>query len=377
MSESSSDGRRDVVVVGAGLAGAATATVLARRGLSVSVVDPFAEFPPLFRAEKIEPHQAALFRQLGLFEGVEPATRLINEIIHGIDGRVVYRRKIEQFGISYRDIVNCVRTQMPPQVDFRPTRVDSISSDPRCPSVQLADGTRIECRLVVVASGMLGDLPERLGMVKGIVKANLSLVFGFMLERADDQEFAFDAVTYKPKSTTDKIGYLTLFRMGKFMRANLFTYVAPRDSVVREMLREPVTVLERVLPGLEALIGRYGVSGKVEVFNIDLYRMRDCLVPGVVLLGDAFQSVCPSTGMGLSKVLTDVNVLCNACLPGWLAGGSVGPEQLAQFYAHPDKTAVDDRALKKALEGRDSVLDNSTYWRLRRRIKAWRFASGW
>jgi hypothetical protein len=30
--------------------------------------------------------------------------------------------------------------------------------------------------------------------------------------------------------------------------------------------------------------------------------------PGVVQIGHAFQSVCPSTGMGLDKVLTDVDV---------------------------------------------------------------------
>jgi 2-polyprenyl-6-methoxyphenol hydroxylase-like FAD-dependent oxidoreductase len=371
------EAQRDVVVVGAGLAGAATAAVLARRGLSVTVVDPYADFPPLFRAEKIEPSQAALFRELGLFEGVEPASRPIKEIIHGMKGRIVYRRKIDQFGIAYRDIVNCVRAQMPSQVDFRYTRVDSIASDPVRPSVVLADGARIECRLAVVASGMHGDMPERLGMVKGVVKANLSTVFGFMLERPDGKEFAFDAVTYKPESTSDGIGYLTLFRMGQYMRANLFTYVPARDPVVREMLRQPVTVLQRVLPGLAPVVGRYGVPGKVEVFNIDLYRMRDCLLPGVVLLGDAFQSVCPSTGMGMSKVLTDVNVLCNACLPGWLSSGAIGPEQLAAFYAHPGKAAIDDRAMRMALDGRDSVLDVGVYWRLRRHVKAWRFATGW
>jgi 2-polyprenyl-6-methoxyphenol hydroxylase-like FAD-dependent oxidoreductase len=110
---------RDVLIVGAGLAGSAAATVLARRGLSVTVIDPYAEFPPLFRAEKIEPDQAALLQSLGLLDKVKQKTRIISEIIHGRAGRVLRRRQIEQFGISYCDIVNQVRAQIPEQVEFR------------------------------------------------------------------------------------------------------------------------------------------------------------------------------------------------------------------------------------------------------------------
>ncbi|MFO1207027.1 MAG: NAD(P)/FAD-dependent oxidoreductase [Burkholderiales bacterium] len=377
MSESPSPRRCDVVVVGAGLAGAATSTVLARRGLKVILVDPYPEFPPLFRAEKLEPSQAALLRKLGLFEGVQPGTRLIREIIHGRGGRIVRRRAIEQFGISYRDIVNRVRAQIPPGVELLPTRVESVASDARHPAVVLAEGERIEARLVVIATGMSSNLPERLGVVKAIVKGNLSMVFGFMLERNDGQDFAFDAVTYRPDSPADKVGYLTLFRMGQYMRGNLFSYVEPRDALVREMRREPVNELRRVLPGLERVVGPFAVSGKVEVFNIDLYRMRDCARPGVVLLGDAYQSVCPSTGMGLTKVLTDVDVLCNALLGEWLAGDAVEAAHVASFYTHPAKVAVDDLALRAALSGRDCVVDGRLHWRLRRRIRDWRFATGW
>lgn len=377
VSEVTTPSRCDIVVVGAGLAGAAAATVLARRGLAVTVVDPYAQFPPLFRAEKIEPSQAALLRTLQLFDGIEPGTRLIREIALGRNGRVVRRRKIEQFGISYCDIVNRVRAQWPAQVEFKRARVESIGVDAQRPSVTLADGSRIECRLVVVASGMSSELTAKLGLARNMVKDELSLAFGFMLERNDGQPFDFDAVTYRPESPADKVGYLTLFRMGQFMRGNLFVYWPTREPATREMMSQPVVLLQRVLPGLEAVVGEYGVAGKVEPFKIDLYRMRDCALAGVVLLGDAYQSVCPSTGTGLSKVLTDVDVLCNACLPGWLAAGEIGPQQTGDFYAHPRKRAVDDLALRLALAGRASVLESSLYWRLRRRIRDWRFVSGW
>jgi 2-polyprenyl-6-methoxyphenol hydroxylase-like FAD-dependent oxidoreductase len=367
---------RDVIIVGAGLAGSAAATVLARRGLSVTVIDPYAEFPPLFRAEKIEPDQAALLQSLGLFDGVKQKTRVIREIIHGYRGRIVHRRQIEQFGISYCDIVNQVRAQIPPSVEFKLSRVETMHADPLQPRVELADGSVYQGRLIILASGMMGRLYEQLEVQRQMVKEELSMAFGFMLERTDGQPFAFDAVTYRPGTTADKVGYVTLFRMGSAMRANIFAYWPAKDATTKELLREPGSALPRLLPGLDQLIGAYAVQGKIEPFKIDLYRMHDCARPGIVLIGDAYQSVCPSTGMGLSKVLTDVDVLCNTFVPQWLAAEQLPAERIAEFYAHERKNEVDDRALQQALRGRESVLDNSLHWRLRRVVRTWRFAHG-
>ena len=367
---------RDVIIVGAGLAGSAAATVLARRGLSVTVIDPYAEFPPLFRAEKIEPDQAELLQSLGLFDGVKQKTRVIREIIHGYAGRLVHRRQIEQFGISYCDIVNQVRAQIPSQVEFKLSRVETMQPDPVQPRVVLADGSVYQGRLVILASGMTGRLFEQLEVERKMVQEELSMAFGFMLERTDGQPFAFDAVTYRPGTAANKVGYVTLFRMGNAMRANIFAYWPAKDATTKELLREPATALPRLLPGLDQLIGSYAVQGKIEPFKIDLYRMQDCARPGIVLIGDAYQSVCPSTGMGLSKVLTDVDILCNEFVPGWLAEPALPAERVAEFYAHARKNAVDDRALHQALRGRQSVLDNSLHWKLRRMVRTFRFNHG-
>jgi 2-polyprenyl-6-methoxyphenol hydroxylase-like FAD-dependent oxidoreductase len=164
--------------------------------------------------------------------------------------------------------------------------------------------------------------------------------------------------------------------MGNAMRANIFAYWPAKDATTKELLREPATALPRLLPGLDQLIGSYAAQGKIEPFKIDLYRMQQCARAGMVLIGDAYQSVCPSTGMGLSKVLTDVDVLCNEFVPRWMAAGSIATSDVAAFYAHERKNAVDDRALHLALAGRDSVLATSLHWRVQRLVRAWRFAHG-
>jgi 2-polyprenyl-6-methoxyphenol hydroxylase-like FAD-dependent oxidoreductase len=368
--------QRDVVIVGAGLAGATAAVLLARQGLKVTLVDPRKEFPPLFRAEKIEPDQADLLRKFDLLEAVKPRARMIREIVRAKDGRIRHRRKVEQFGISYQDIVNQVREQVPPEVEFRIGRIQSISADPLQPKVELADGETYAARAVLLCTGVGSNLPAQLGVEKDMVADELSMAFGFVLSRADGSNFPFDAVTYRPSTTRHRVGYLTLFRIGEILRGNFFVYWPARGPETQSFMREPKQELERLLPGLRDVLGDYVVQGRVEACRIDLYRLKDCLRPGVVMVADAYQSVCPSSGMGLSKVLTDVDVLCNGCIPKWLASPGLDVDKLERFYADPRKREVDEEALKRALRSRRVATDRSLPWQARRMLSQWRWATG-
>lgn len=366
----------DVAIVGAGLAGSAAAILLSRQGLRVVLVDPNPTFPRLFRAEKIEPDQIALLRKFGLLDVVRERTRLIREIVRARGGKVCFRRPVEQLGVSYQDIVNQVRAQFPEGMPLRLGRVERIVAGDEGAEVGLADGSALRARLVVVSTGMTGDLHRQLGVERRMVHDELSMAFGFIMVRSDRQPFPFDAVTYRPVNVDDRVAYITLFRFGDAIRANLFTYWSTKDDLTRAMAREPVAALRRVLPGMDDVIGDFGIDGRVEPFRIDLYRMQDCARPGIVLIGDAYQSVCPSTGMGLSKVLTDVDVLCNDLAPRWFATAGMGVGKTAQLYADARKQEVDDRALKAALLGRRQIVDRSLIWQLRRSVRDWRWATG-
>lgn len=128
----------------------------------------------------------------------------------------------------------------------------------------------------------------------------------------------------------------------------------------------------RVFPKLTRVIGSFDVVSRVEAARIDLYRMEDVDRPGVVLLGDSFQSVCPSTGTGLSKVLTDVDVLCYDCLETWLATPGIDAGKLAMFYDNPRKRAIDDASLSGALHNRQLGTRSGPFWGARRVQRRWR-----
>ncbi len=88
--------------------------------------------------------------------------------------------------------------------------------------------------------------------------------------------------------------------------------------------------------------------------------------PGVVLVGDAFETTCPVTGTGTDKVFTDVERLCNVHIPGWLATDGMDEAKIAAFYDDPVKTACDAWSAAKAYNFRTLTIDNGIYWQAQR-----------
>jgi len=369
----------DVIIVGAGLAGSAAATLLARQGVRVTLIDPWQAFPDLFRAEKLEPDQIALLRQFGLLDALLPHAGHIHQIWEAEDGRVLHIEHREQFGVSYQDMVNGMRSTVPAEVDFVVGRVEKIASEGELQRVTLADGQERTARIVAVACGTGGDLHARLGIQRRMIQKDQSLAFAFTIAPADGSPFPFDAVTYYPDGSADRVFYLTLFRLGNVMRANLFVCWSGTDASTRAFVREPRTELSRLLPKLAGVIGEVDVLSRVETGRVDLYRAEGLDQAGVVLLADAFESVCPTTGMGLTKVFTDVDVFCHECMPRWLATPGIGAQTLSGFYDHPRKRHVDDDSLRVAWANRQLAVNNALPWRMRRAKRRWmmRASSFW
>lgn len=357
----------DVAIVGAGLGGATTAALLGRTGLRVVLIDQRATYPASFKAEKIEPDQAALFRKFGLLEGLLPMTGRVHTIATG-RGRVLYRvEPVEQYGIFYQDMVNGVRAQIPEGVAWERDRVQSITPSASVSRITLLSGKSLNARLVVLACGTGGQLSVRLGIGKRMISETHSLSIGFNLERVDGNPFPFDALTYYPDSDQSRVACLSLFPMRTTMRANYFTYWIPGDAQANRFPKDPHGELLAVFPHLERFTGPFRVTGRIEMGPADLFHAEGHLQPGLVLLGDVFQGVCPTSGTGVSKVLTDVDVLCDL-LPSWLKTPDMGTDKLLQFYLDPRKVQCDRGSLKGALYSKTFGIDPSIRWRIQRRL---------
>ena len=369
--------RCDVAVIGAGLAGALVAAVLGRDGYEVVLVDAHPVYPPDFRVEKFAGDQITILRRLRFLDAFAAAATRVDEITNAVRGRVLDRTVGEHYSITYADIVNVARTQVPARVKFLIGRAAEIEATSTQQRLVLSSGDVIEARLVILATGQGDFLRQKLGITRHVLFPRHSLSFGFNL-KPPKGSLCFSGLTYYGERRSDGIDYLSVLPLGSVLRGNLFTFCDHRVGWPAAFRHEPKETLLRVLPGLRAFLPDIELVGKVQLFVMDLSVVENHHREGVVLIGDAFQTSCPAAGTGVSRLLVDVERLCTKYVPLWLSTPGMGAEKIASFYTDKEKCAADRRSSRTAQYRRALALDETFAWELwrrgsivRRRMLAW------
>lgn len=356
----------DVAVVGGGLAGSTAAAMLGRAGISTVMVDPHAAFPPDLRSEKISTNQLELLRKTGLLDAALRAGRPDGEIWTARFGYLIDRKPSRQFGILYHDMVNAIRGEIPGAVDRIEAKVTAISASSDRQTLTLSNGESISARLVVLSSGLNIGLLHQIGIGRDVISRCHSITVGFDIAPLGRPAFDFPALTYFSERTSDRAAYLTLFPVPEGMRANLFVYRDMDDPWLREMRDAPEEALHRLFPRLRRFTGAFEITGKLRIRPADLYVATGHRRDGVVLVGDAFSTSCPAAGTGTDMVFTDVERLCNAYIPGWLATEGMGADKIGAFYDDPDKRACDAWSEATAFHFRSVSIGEGLSWQARR-----------
>lgn len=358
----------DVTIVGAGAAGSMAAIALARRGISVTLIDMRAKHPPEFRCEKIVDEQLAFVEKLGLLGVFQRIGTRVDQMLVVRSGQIEERKTTTEYGFNYQDLINSLRAGLPANVRFVNERVAEIRNSEDVQTIVLANGERLSTRLVVLATGLAQSIRQKLGIARDSVHHQPSLCMGFSLRPGAGSKFKFPALTYYSECLESSIAYITLFPMGDVMRANLFAYHGYDDPFVGDIRNDPRAALYRAMPGLEKYLGAFEKTDDVRIRMVDLDKVRNHLQHGVVLIGDAFQTSCPATGTGLTRCMNDVLRLSEH-VNGWLASPLMSTAKLSSFYNDPLKTSLDAEATHAANYARLFATDRSLSWDLRR-IKA-------
>jgi 2-polyprenyl-6-methoxyphenol hydroxylase-like FAD-dependent oxidoreductase len=364
----------DIAIVGGGLAGSTAAAMLGRTGIAALLIDPHEVYPFDFRVEKLSgATQLDRFAMTGLAEAVLPSATHDGENWIARFGYLLDKPPSRQFGIMYDELIGAIRAQIRRPAERVCAKVVAVATSAERQQLTLSDGQTISARLIVLANGLNLALRRLLGIERQIISACHSISLGFDLVPVGRAAFDFPALTYFSERPGDRIPYLTLFPVGKRMRANLFAYRAADDPWLREMRVKPVETLDAALPRLRRIAGEFSVAGDVRIRPADLYVSTNYRQPGIVLVGDAFAATCPVTGTGTDKVFTDVAQLCNVHIPAWLASEGIGEDKIAAFYDDPVKQACDAWSMAKAFSFRSVSIDGGLYWRMQRwaRFLSW------
>ena len=360
-----------IIIVGGGLAGTAAAAILGKQGVPVTLIEPRPKCPAVFKAEKIEADQAEILGKWGLLQPIAECAGHIRHICRYFDGKMFISVAKRQYGLYYKEMVEALRSQLTPRVQVKRDRVKAICNSAQEQCVYLENGEEVAGRLIVLASGFNPELPSSVGLKRSVVRAHHSVAIAFNLARTDGTPFPFDALTYYSVGSARGVDYLTLFRFRDKMRANLFAFPEEGDVWRRAFFQDPERELARCFPKLRPALGDYRIEPKIESSTIHLYRTENQIAPGVVLIGDAAQNSCPSTGMGLSKLFTDVDLLCGRYVPEWLTTPGMDAAKIAAFVNDPQKQFTDRDSLESAEYRRAACTGRSLRWRLHRKRLYW------
>ncbi|QND50834.1 FAD-dependent monooxygenase [Phyllobacterium sp. 628] len=355
----------DIIIIGGGLAGISAATALTRNGFEVTLISTHDRHPPDFRAEKIAESQMNLFERIGLGDVARAHTTAFDGVWVQRFGRIVERSTTREYSSDYSDLVNTLRRALPPQVHTIIGRVSDIQTGPERQEVILSDGRRFSGRLLVVATGLGDAVRKKLGVEREVLSPAHSLCCGFDLARPRS-EFPFPSLVWNGEHFNDRVSYLTLFPIGEKIRANFFLYRSFSEEWTKTFRDHPEQSMRDVMPGLEDMFGDMTVTGPVIARPIELVRVHNYEQDGMVLVGDAFCVVCPITGTGIEKALTDVDRLCNVHVPRWFKTPGMHAGKIREFYADPVKRARDESAMKMSYDSKSIKTDSAFYWKLRR-----------
>lgn len=380
-----SNPKTDVVIAGAGIAGAVAAWALHEHGLSVTLVDPKETASPVFKAERLSRLAAEILTELKVVDQLERLALPLHSTATIKDSKVETVTRNKDYSIPLWRLVSQLRTDVScvNGVQVIIDRVDKVEASSTGQKIVLDSGDELECKLLVVATGASTGLLKHLGIEREIISLKHSSTFGFDIEPGEGFQLPTDSVSVR--LCKDGVDYMNIFpTMDGRYRANLFTYWPAGGSKTRAMIKSGVeelnALLQQLAPELKKVTGQWKAVGKVECGSVSVMKSSgyQCR-PGVVLIGDAYGRICPCSGMGINKALNDVLTL-SRCAPEWLRSNTpLNWSVLSEYYEDEKRVEYEEYLYSYSLFIRKRLLSKHPLWFLRRwyyhhvptQVKSW------
>jgi 2-octaprenylphenol hydroxylase len=306
--------RYQVVIVGAGLVGAAAALALGRQGLRVALLE---RQPPLLpdaawdtRIYAITPANQCFLERLGAWQRID-AVRVQPVFRMDVAGDAAGAIRLDAYeaGVSHlAAIVESGRLQhalwQAIEADgnvalYCPAAIESLERGEGLTQIALADGSLLEAELVVGADGAASRIREWAGLASTLTPYGQSgVVANFECERPHHgtaSQWFFDS---------DILAWLPL-------PGNRLSMVwSTRTAHADELLALDATGLAaKVRAAGHDRLGALRLLTPAAAFPLRLIRVESAVAPGVALVGDAAHGVHPLAGQGVNLGFGDAEAL--------------------------------------------------------------------
>jgi 2-octaprenyl-6-methoxyphenol hydroxylase len=329
--------RYQVIVVGAGLVGAAAALALGRQGLRVALVE---RQPPQTPPEQwdtriyaISPTSQRFLERIGAWQRmdaarVQPVFRM--DVKGDTSGAV--RLDAYEAGVSHlAAILESGRLQhalwQALEADGNvalhcPAAIESLEWDETFSRLKLADGRVLEAELIIGADGAASRVREWAGIASTLIPYGQSgVVANFECERPHR------GTAYQWFFDSDILAWLPL-PGGNRLSMVWSTRTAHADELVK---LDAAVLAEKVQAAGHDRLGTLRLLTPAAAFPLRLIRVESAVAPGVALIGDAAHGVHPLAGQGVNLGFGDAEALVEVLMQHRRA--RLGDLRVLQRYA--------------------------------------------
>jgi 2-polyprenyl-6-methoxyphenol hydroxylase-like FAD-dependent oxidoreductase len=355
-----------VVIIGAGPAGLTLAMLLAKRGITVKLIEASRSFRRIFRGEALMPSGLEALDQMGLSDLVEKMPhRSIDAWEFYIENRPVFRvdEPMEQVGkpctlISQPALLQVVLDEANQCKNFeliQGTAVrDLLRKDDRISGVRLSDGREISANLVIGADGR-----------NSIVRQQAHL------EMKQDAQ-SFDILWFKlptnPNFQAENVFYSVLrgqeaFGVFQGSEGNLQVgWSLHQDNPIEWQKIDWSEKLAATSPDWLAKHFREQKDSidRPLLLSVVVGRCPQWHLPGLLLLGDAAHPMSPIRAQGINMALRDVIVATNHLVAALRQPDNLAAidNALVQIQAEREPEIIEIQRLQKAEVSQAELMHN-------------------
>ena len=345
--------RRDVIVVGAGLAGAAAALGFARAGFSV-VSCGAPERGGHGRTVALLGHSMAFLRELEVWDDIEKAAAPLRSLRIVDDTGSLFAARPVEFQASEIDldafgwnIENAALSEIlaaalakRPEVERVAARVDRFAFEGSKARVETADGRSFEALLVVGADGKASPSRRAAGLEMRLHRYGQSAITLFLTHSRPHEDFSTEFHTRQ--------GPFTLVPMPDSERGehrSSLVWVMKEQEARRRAALDDAGLRREIEAQSKGLLGSVRLEGGRGVFEMTRQTVWPLTGPRLALVGDAAHAFPPIGAQGLNLGLRDVERLIDAARRAREAGQDFGGVETLAGYAAKRAPDVATRTL--------------------------------